>query len=451
MSREPSLAGVDPDQLTRLPPRILPLLYFGSAHISLALACLLVAWAPRAIAGFYYHSWMIAIVHLITLGWITLSILGAIYIVGPTTLGMPLRARRGDYVAYAFAVIGVIGMVGHFWIQEFGGMAWSAATATAGIAYVAARVLAGLRRSAAPAGVRLHLLLACLNVFVAASMGILLGLDKVYHFLPGFVLSNVFAHAHLAAIGWATMMVVGVGYRLIPMTLLARAPSGPTLFASAVLIELGVLGLFVSLLRRSAWSELFGPLVVAGLLAFAVHVVQMIRRRQSRRVGAPGLDFAVLHAASAGVWLVLAAALGLALLFASPSAWTLRAGLAYGVFGLLGFLAQMVVAMEAQLVPLLAWYWASPRAQFGGALPPPRAMCDRMLQGVVFLGWAFAVPAIAGGLFCDASKWLAAGAWVLFAAVLGAALNNGFVLAYAFGREHRIPASEWSSLRSPSV
>jgi hypothetical protein len=45
------------------------------------------------VAGFFYHSWMVAIVHLITLGWITCSILGAIYIVGRSRCGC--RCRRG--------------------------------------------------------------------------------------------------------------------------------------------------------------------------------------------------------------------------------------------------------------------------------------------------------------------------------------------------------------------
>jgi hypothetical protein len=62
-----------------------------------------------------------------------------------------------------------------------------------------------------------HIVLAFVNVFGAATMGVLIGFDKVYHFLPGFVLANVFAHAHLAAIGWASMMVVGVAYRLLPI------------------------------------------------------------------------------------------------------------------------------------------------------------------------------------------------------------------------------------------
>ena len=60
---------------------------------------------------------------------------------------------------------------------------------------------------------KLHIVLACVNFWMAASMGLLLAFDKFVHFLPGFVLSNVFAHAHLAALGWATMMVMGIGYR----------------------------------------------------------------------------------------------------------------------------------------------------------------------------------------------------------------------------------------------
>ena len=48
-----------------------------------ALACLEVALNPRGVSGFFYHSRMLAIVHLVTLGWITNSIFGSLYIVGP--------------------------------------------------------------------------------------------------------------------------------------------------------------------------------------------------------------------------------------------------------------------------------------------------------------------------------------------------------------------------------
>jgi hypothetical protein len=53
-----------------LPPRALPLLYLGTAHASLALAFVFAGLWPQAVAGFFYHAWLIGLVHLITLGWI---------------------------------------------------------------------------------------------------------------------------------------------------------------------------------------------------------------------------------------------------------------------------------------------------------------------------------------------------------------------------------------------
>src|SRR5262245_11585588 len=170
--------------MTGLPTRRLPLLYLGTAHASLAFACLLVALRPQSAAGFFYHSWMVAIVHLVTLGWITFSILGAFYIVGPIALRTDMPVRRGDYVAYAFALVGLVGMVGHFMIAEYGGMAWSAATIACGILYMTTRIISAVRRSGVATAIKLHIVFACFNLWIAASMGLLIAIDKVAHVLP---------------------------------------------------------------------------------------------------------------------------------------------------------------------------------------------------------------------------------------------------------------------------
>src|SRR5665213_2986561 len=235
---------------TQLPPRLLPVLYFGIAHVAFALACLAVALDPRGVSGFFYHSRMLAIVHLVTLGWITASILGSLYIVGPVALRVWIPATWPDYTAFAFVLIGIAGMVAHFWVQEYCGMAWSAISVAIGIIVVGVHITLCLRHASLPRAISAHIMLAFLNILAAATLGVLIGFDKVYHFLPGFVLANVFAHAHLAALGWATMMVVGMAYRLLPMILPAAMPSGPRLWLSAVLLQAGVTGLFVTLLWR---------------------------------------------------------------------------------------------------------------------------------------------------------------------------------------------------------
>lgn len=419
-----------PDR-TRLPDRWLPLLYYGTAYAALALALLLIGLAPRAVAGFFYHSWMVAIVHLVTLGWITNSILGSLYLVGPVVLGVPMPARWSDYAAYGLVLTGIAGMVAHFWIQEYGGMAWSAATVTAGVLVVVTRFARRLARSSAPAAVTLHLRLACANLGLAAAMGVLLAIGKVRPVLPGFVLANVFAHAHLAAVGWATMMVVGMGYKLLPMLLPARPPSGPSVYASAALIEAGVLGLFVSLLRQSAWSPAFGAIVLAGLGAFAGQVVRMLRHRSPRPPEAPRVDVALLHAAAAGAWLACAAVIGAYLLLRPMSDATLHAALAYGTFGLVGFLSQMIVAMQVRLLPLFAWCHGHAASGFHAPPENPWRMRDRTWLALTFAAWAAGVPALGFGLALERVPLLAAGAWVLLAGVVLGGVDGALVLRHA--------------------
>jgi hypothetical protein len=136
-----------------IPPRRLVALYIVTAHVSLACAFLLTAWNPAAVAGFFYHARIVAIVHLVTIGWIAMSILGEAYIVLPLACGVAFPARSGDYVAYALVLIGLVGMVAHFWIGEFAGMAWSAATAASGVLYVVVRLALAMRHAKVAGGV----------------------------------------------------------------------------------------------------------------------------------------------------------------------------------------------------------------------------------------------------------------------------------------------------------
>jgi hypothetical protein len=279
--------------------------------------------------------------------------------------------------------------------------------------------------------VKLHLLLACANFWIAASMGLLLAVDKVAPFLPGYVLANVFAHAHLAAIGWAAMMVVGVGYRMLPMTFPSRMPVGRSVYASAILLETGVVGLFTTLLLGSPLAVGFAVILVAGIAVFLGHVLWMRRHPVSKPAAAPRIDFGVLHAAGAGASLVAAAAVGLALLVRPASPQMLHAAAAYGVLGLVGFLAQMVVAMEARLLPMVAWFWTYAGNGYRVAPPSPHAMRDRSLQALVFGGWTVGVPALAAGMYWQSAVLVSVGAWALFASVALAALDNVLVVVPA--------------------
>jgi len=397
---------------------VAPLLYFGFAHLCLAAAFAAVALDPRGLAGFYYHPRMVAVVHLVTLGWITSSILGAVYMIGPMALRMPMPSRAADRWAFGLFAAGVTGMVVHFWVEEYWGMAGSGVFVTLAFLWVALRVFRGLSEAPIQRAVKLHFALGFLNLLGAAAAGLLLGLDKIFHFLPGYVLANVAAHAHLASLGWALMIVMGAGYRLLPMLLPAAMPERSSLWASALLLEAGLLGLLPGLVARRAWAGAFALLVVAGIAAFLREVLWMVRNPRPAPKELHRPDLGVVHVAQALVCLVLAAGLGLALVLSPDGEWKLSAIMVYGVLGLIGFLAQMVIGVNARLLPLFSWLTAYAGDDFRTVPPSPHSMPHRALQRWTLGLWSAGVPLLAVGLGLDRIGWLSAGGWLLLAAVV---------------------------------
>ena len=422
-------------QSDRLPPRALPLLYFGFAHLCLGAAFLFLALQSEALVGFFYHPQMIAVVHLVTLGWITGSILGAIYLVGPIALRMQMPARRLDYLAFILFALGVTGTVGHFWIDSYSGMLGSAGILLLGVAWVAGRVLAALGSAVLSKPVKLHIGFAFLNILTAGALGFLVGLEKLQvHVLPGFVLDSVYAHAHLAALGWATMIVVGIGYRLFPMFLPAAMPSGPGVWASAILLEAGVLGLFISLMHGSRSTVLWALLSMGGLFAFFLQLRWMSRHRRSAPKDLQRPDFGMGHALAAVGYLAGATVLGLVILFAPAGTWKLDLTIVYGVLGLLGFLSQMVVGMSARLLPMFSWMHAYAGSGYTSLPPSPRVMSQRHLQVVVLAIWQLGVPALAIGFYAANATLVRITGWGMFAAVVIETANSVIVLRHAFRR-----------------
>jgi hypothetical protein len=167
-----------------LPASGVPLLYFAFAHLSLGVAFGVLIVSPGLPGTYFHHPRLIAVIHLVTLGWIASPILGAFYIVGPLALGMPLRPGWRDRAAFVAFAAGVTGMVTHFWMAEYQGMVWSALLVSAAVLHVAVRGWRGLRGAAVPWPVKLHVALAFANMLAASVLGMFIGLNRLFGWLP---------------------------------------------------------------------------------------------------------------------------------------------------------------------------------------------------------------------------------------------------------------------------
>lgn len=421
-----------------MPARFLPLLYFGFAHLCLLAAFAILASDPGGLGASFYQPRMLAVVHLVTLGFLSAAILGSIYLVGPLALRMPMAPSRLDHAAFWAFALGALGMIGHFWLDSPPGMAWAAALTILGMSQVAVRVLRGLPAAQVPREIKAPIAFAFVNVLLAGLYGLLLGLDKLTPLLPGLHLRSVFAHAHLGAVGWGLMIVIGAGSRMIPMILPASMPKGRWVWGASLLTEIGLLGLVVAIPLGGPLVGVAALVVAAGVLAFLSRLVFMLRNRKP----APGElrqpDLGVFHALQAVVYLVLSVALGLWLAWAQPSAASGRWFFVYGVFGLLGFLCQMVVGVASRLLPLAFWLWGFADRDFKMTMPPLHRTPSYALQVTVFVLWSGGVPGLAAGLSLGLPWLTRLGAVGLALATLANALSIAVMLARFWKR----PAAE---------
>jgi hypothetical protein len=428
----PSEASVIAARRDGVPPRIVPILYFAIAHAALLIALAVSLLRPGEASGFFYQPRMVALVHLVTLGWITASILGSLYIIGPMALRTPMPAGPADLIVWLLFAIGLSGIASHFWINKYGGVGWAALLALAAMLHVGTKALRGIRRAPVQGVVKLSLLLANLNILVAGGFGIMLAFDKAYPFLPARELGNVFAHAHLAAIGWVGMMVMGSGLRMIPMILPSAMPRAERAVAVALLAEVGVLGLFVALLFGSPFAGVFALLIVAGFGGFLNQVRWMLRNRRPPPAGLPRPDLGVWHAVQALAYLVASLGLGLFLAFSPASERTYLVAPLYGVFGLLGFFGQLVLGVETRILPMFAAYYANRNACGKGPVIKPHQMPSRPLQWSVLLLWSTGIPLLAAGMTLSSATLVRGGASLLFFAATAMSLNTFLVFRFAF-------------------
>lgn len=400
-------------------PARLPRAWFAAAFCALLLAFLLLALTAETATTSFAQAHALAAVHLVTLGWLTCTILGAVYIALPMILQAPLPTGRGDTVALVLVLVAASGVVSHFLLGGYSGVAWSGVMLAPVLAWIALRVWRALAASGAPFAIRAHVGCAFGNGILAVVLGAAIAWNRDHSWLQAGHLAGLYAHAHLAAGGFVAMMFVGMGYRLLPMLLPAAAPRGAGPWLSLGAMQVGVLGLTGAQLTFPPTSSVFAVLLAAGLLVFLVEVARMLARRKPAPPAHPKPDPARLLLLTAMAQLFAAVVLGLLLgtgLLLHPG-WRS----AYGVAGLLGGFGQAALGVGMRLLPWHAWMLVFQATK--ELPPPPHALPVRSLEWTAAGCWVPGTPALAVGMGLGDSGLVRAAALVLAVGTVAAGVS----------------------------
>lgn len=337
---------------------LLPGEHFIAALCFLAAGSAGLIWiAPELATGLYLSPHVVAVTHCFTLGFLTMTIFGALHQLLPVVLRVQIHSVRWAHVSFWSYAPGVALFAG-------GLAAGSMPLRHLGIAMVAFGIVGvvvnvGLALRAAPRRTVVWGAIAVALAFLTSTLGIglvlLRNLDTA--FLAGARVRVLAVHLHIAMIGWVLIMIVGVSYRLLPMFLLAHLDTSRLTRAAIACLAAGVVVLCAGLIhaatainpasaRAIAWVGI--ALIEGGVLFYLVRAREVYRARMR-----PRLDAGLRHVAMSLAFMAVSAVLG-PIVFYEGSAHP-GLDIAYVTLALLGGLVLLVIGFFHKIAPFLVW------------------------------------------------------------------------------------------------
>jgi hypothetical protein len=395
-------------------PLSVPLPFLLTGVCAAALFGFLLPWLiPQAIQdpGFPH---VLALVHLVTLGWLTMTIMGASFQLVPVIVVTPLRTTRFIRYQYPAYVSGVVLLLSGFWWMQ----PWLLATGGTVIVLAITHyvvILAVTFRQATRRPLTVRFLVASLvYLCLVVSLGLTAALDFQFGFLGAAFDRLLLTHITLGVVGWLSTTLIGVSYTLVRLFALAHTHAdrlGKVIF---VLLNLSIVLLALGFIL--SWQPIIlvgGGILVATAWSFAYDYWRMLRVRHRKL-----LDVTQHHSSAAVVSFAGVVPGGVAtVLFGWGQP---RVLVALALFALVGWVGQSTIGYLYKIVPFLIWHERYGPLVGREHVPLMREMISQRWAAVSW--WLINIGLLGAVL----SAWEG---WILPAQVASGLLGTGFVFA----------------------
>jgi hypothetical protein len=342
--------------LQQAPPFSVPARFLLSAPLFGLLAALVLLWHGP---GVFSHRWtpeILAVTHFLTLGFLTMSMLGAMLQLMPVLMGMVIpHPTLFSSIVHIPLFLGSLSL-GLAWLLQIK-MLFIIAMLLLGLSFsiFIAVAMDRLLRSASKHVTRSMMLMALLALFITASLGLYLA--AAYAWQP-FPLARNLTDLHLTwgLTGWVLLLIIAVAYQVIPMfqitdnyPVLHQRWVGRFIFASLLGISLYY---FVPM---PFIKPVFVTLLGCCIILFSLTTLWLLHKRR-RQLPDTTLNFWRLAMVSLTL-LALVGTLSTLLNFNLPI-------LLLGILMVYGFAMTTINGMMYKIFPFIIWLHLSARNKF---------------------------------------------------------------------------------------
>ena len=379
----------------------------------------LVLLGPPLARGGFLDPRILGLTHLFTLGWITTVITGVLYQIFPAMLGIAAKSMRIARLSLALHTAGLALLaaglaLGQSRLQSAGWVLLFAA-----VFGTAWNLLPQRRRAPRNRPLGLYVSYGHMGFGLAMVVGgVRIGDALGWWTTPRLGLLS--AHFHFAAGGFASMILLGIGSRMIPM-FLGTDGSGEPAWLEVWLrrgLALGTVVFAAGEIGGLDWLAWAGAATMAAAVVAALwRAAGWYRRRSVRR-----LDPSTSLLLAAFIWLGLSLVTGFDALvrgLARPGVLT-----SYALMILLGWLGASILAVSYRVLPNLAWHHRFGTKARQPGTPPPAAMVVPALGWITMATHTIGLLAMMGGLHRASPTMVQGGAAMFTLAILTTGVHH---------------------------
>lgn len=333
--------------LQQSPPFSVPVRFLISAPLFGLMAALVLLWYGPAAFSNRWSPEILAVTHFLTLGFLSMSMLGALMQLIPVLMGIVIpHAVLFSGLIHALLCLGCISL-GLAWLLQFNQL-FTAALLILGVTFsvfivvTTERLLHSVNRHAS----RTMMMLALLSLVVTVGIGIYLSMGHNVRLSP-LPLQQTDLHLSWGLMGWVVLLITAVAYQVIPMFQITD--EFPVLHQRCMgwLIITCLLSLSLTYLWPLGNLKTAAGILLAGcLMIFSLTTLRVLYKRR-RQVADPTLRFWQLAMICLFV-LALAWSISTAINMQLPAIFS-------GILFIHGFAMTTINGMMYKIIPFIIW------------------------------------------------------------------------------------------------
>ncbi len=413
------------------PMVVVPHYIFGG--LTLLIVSLLIVFHPEAFTQHFFNPKLLAISHLLALGWISMIIFGALYQLLPVILEVKLNSEVLAKFSFVLLSAGNILLALSFWRFSFDYLMIIAGSLIVGsVVLFVINILKTAYTTEKRIVERIYIISSAYWLLFTVSAGLTLALNLAHSFLKVSHIELLKLHAHAGIAGWFLQLIIGVSTRLLPMFMVTHNIKVRKLYFTFFAVNAGLIaGLFSLYLQFKPGIIASALLIVSGIIVYLLFLIDAYKKRVKKQ-----LDIGMKQTALSYAILVIPLFLIFILLFDSRFSVTLTMPLsiAYGSAIILGFITSLVMGQTYKTLPFIVWLKVY-RGKVGKViLPLPKDLYFEKVA--VAQTWIFAAgfAVLLSGISAALEKLVVAGGIIL---LLSVALYNFNIFIIVFHKAKR--------------